>query len=256
MLIYQSFGQENGMTTYRAHLERLIRDHAFQKDEWTLQSMPAARIEGKGFASAQALETPTLLRTIGLGLDKGARGVAIGNGFDPGLWEARELFDVPILGWLETLLSYSLRVGWRVGIICSGNSGPSRISELIRKYGFHDRTANPIALSISVPEIMLAFDSKTIRDQIIDRAKREIEPLQSSQVDVLIVASGALDVLFESAEIRELAGLPFIPGLPVLVRELESAVALADYGVPFISRTGRFKSPPENVRAAVRFKDE
>ena len=252
MLIYQSFGQESGMTTYRATVERLIRESSSDPSAWRLKGLPKARIEGKGFASAQALETPKLLRSIGLAIDEGARGVAIGNGFDPGLWEARELFDVPVLSWFETLAFTALRVGWRVGIICSGSSGPPRIADLATRYGIRDRVADPVAFNITVPEIMAAFDDREKADGIFARAAGCAKQLESHLVDVVIIASGALDVLFESRSIKQVGDLPLIPGLPVLVRELESAVALAAQGSPFVSRTGRFRPPPETVRRAVR----
>lgn len=252
MLIYQSFGQEAGMTSYRAAIERLIKEFTGDPAAWRLRSMPKARIEGKGFASAQALETPKLLRSIALAIDEGAKGVAIGNGFDPGLWEARELFGVPVLSWFETLAFHALRIGWRLGVVCSGRSGPPRIVDLAARYGIRDRMADPTALNITVPEIMAAFDDSKQADAIFARATAGVKELERQHVDVAIIASGALDVLFESRAMRAIGDLPLVPGLPVLVRELEAAVALAGFGVPFVSRAGRFRSPPETVRGAVR----
>ncbi|MHB8587938.1 MAG: aspartate/glutamate racemase family protein [Candidatus Dormibacteraceae bacterium] len=249
-LLYQSFGQSEGMEGYRAALETLLAASVADA-EVSLGALPSALLDGKGYASAHALDVPLLLDSIALKVDDGVDGVAIGNAFDPGLWEARELFEVPILGWFETLILYALRVGWRVGVLCSGLNGPARVEEMALRYGVAGRMVRPRSIGITLREMLPAFEDRDQATGVVEAAQRTCALLAEDGAETVIVASGMLDVLLETAGFTSLAGLPVLPGIPVLMHELEAAVALHRYGVPSVSRVARFRTPPPTVRAAL-----
>ena len=121
-LAYQSFGRVRGMERYQNRLEDVVRSVPIDADVQVLR-LPDTEITGKGFASAQALDLPVILRSMAAARASGASAIAVGNGFDPGLWEARELLDVPVVGLFEAVAFYALRVGWRLGVVTSGASG-------------------------------------------------------------------------------------------------------------------------------------
>lgn len=247
-LAYQSFGSPEGMEGYRTALTSLFDQSVGAEVDLEIRGLESVVLAGKGYASAQALDVPDLLRSVARAVQDGAEAVAIGNGFDPGVWEARELFDVPILGWFESISLYALRVGWKVGVICSGTSGPARIEDLIRRYGIGGRVVAPVAVGVMVPEIMVAFDDQRELDKILARVQTAGRTAAAQGADVLMVASGALDVLLEHHHVAVVERVPVLPGVRILVAELETAARLARSGVPFVSRYARFKQPPEEVR--------
>lgn len=244
-LAYQSFGQVAGMEPYQERLEEIVRSSAPGLDVPVLR-LPSTILAGKGFASAQALDVPAVLRSLARSVQGGAEALAIGNGFDPGLWEARELFDVPVLGMFETVAFHALRVGWRLGVLTSGTSGVARVEELAVRYGIGARLVQPAAVGVSVPQVLAAFDDGAARASVMAAARRSVERLADRGADVVMVASGALDVLLATHPPARLA-LPLLPSVTVLVRELVAAAGMARAGVPFVSRAGRFARPPPEI---------
>lgn len=239
------------MEPYQDALAGLVRSASTGSDIQLLR-LPSAIVEGKGFASAQALEVPAILRSIAGAVSRGCEALAIGNGFDPGLWEARELFNVPILGLFETAALYALRVGWRVGVLCSGRSGVSRIEEIVTRYGIEARFVRPVAAGISVPQIVAAFSDSDLASEVVAAAKRSIAELAIRGAEVVIVASGALDVFLHTRPTELAAELPVVPSVMVLIRELETAAGIARLGIPATSRAGRFAQPPRSVLEAIQ----
>ena len=173
--------------------------------------------------------------------------LAIGNGFDPGLWEARELFDLPILGLFETVAFYGLRTAWRLGVLCSGNSGVTRVEELAARYGIGSRFTRPFAVGVPVPQVVSAFSDPAVAKTVLDGANQALRELQRRGAEAVVVASGALDVFLETHRSELAPVLPVLPSVQILVRELESAAGLAKLGVPYVSRVGRFAKPPSAV---------
>ncbi len=234
------------METYQRELEALVKSSVRAGTEIDVLRLPDAVVSGKGFASAQALEVPAILRSIGKAVRDGYEAVAIGNGFDPGLWEARELFDVPILGMFETVSMYALRCGWRFGVLCSGSSGVARTEELAARYGISGRMIRPVAIGISVPEIVSAFGNESAAGYITKSASALAAELAGRGAETIVVASGALDVFLSTQTALKLA-IPVLPSVKVLVQELEAMACMARIGVPFVSRAGRFQKPPDEV---------
>jgi Asp/Glu/hydantoin racemase len=251
-LAYQSFGKLQGMEPYQAELAGIVKSSASANCKIDVLRLPSALVEGKGFASAQAIELPMLLRSIASAVADGYEAVAIGNGFDPGLWEARELFDVPVLGLFETVAFYGLRTAWRLGVLCSGKSGIARVEEMATRYGISSRLTRPVAVGISVPRVVAAFSDSTIAKEVLTATKTAVAELERRGAEIVLVASGALDVFLDVHRSRVGLDLPILPSVKILVRELEAAAGLAQLGAPYISRVGRFAQPPPTVRGSLR----
>lgn len=254
-ILYQSFGQAEGMNAYRTVLNELVQRAAGADTEIVLGGLRTALLEGKGFGAAQALDVPLLLENVGREVAGGIDAVAIGNGFDPGLWEARELFDVPVVGWLETMLTYCMKVGWKVGVLCSGAAGPPRIEELITRYGVASRCLRPVALGKQMGNMLPAFEDPAVLAEVRSAADAACGQLADQGAEVVFVASGLLDTILEWEQPDTLGGIPFVPGIPVLVKEAEAAARIAQAGVPYVSRVGRFRAPPQSVIEAVAHPD-
>jgi Asp/Glu/hydantoin racemase len=248
-LAYQSFGRMRGMERYQDSLERLIRSVPVDADVRVLR-LPDTEISGKGFASAQALDLPAILRSMAEAATSGADAIAVGNGFDPGLWEARELLDVPVVGLFEAVAFYALRVGWRLGVVTSGASGVPRIEQLGTQYGIRARMVRPASASVTVPMVVSAFDRPEVARRVLTATEAAIRTLAERGADVVMVASGALDVFLSEAG-RPEGGVPVLPSVTTLVHHLYGAALLARDGVPYVSRAGRFASPPPEILAGL-----
>lgn len=240
------------MECYQTTLESLVAGAVSAGTIVTMSRLESALLEGKGFSSAQALELPALLRSLAEAADAGVDAIAIGNGFDPGLWEARELLDIPVLGYFETVAFYALRLGWRLGVLCSGTSGVARTEELATRYGIIGRMVPSAAVGITVPMIMAGFTDSDAGTRIVEGCEGGIEMLRQRGAEVVMIASGALDVFLQTRGSVLTPVVPVVPGTVVLARELEAAAALRRLGVPAASRAGRFRRPPGSVQSKVR----
>lgn len=235
------------MEAYQSRLESAVDAAASPDTEIAVLRLESAVVAGKGFASAQALEVPALLRSIRRAVSRGFEAIAIGNGFDPGLWEARELFDIPILGLFETVSLYALRAGLRFGVLCSGRSGITRVEEMATRYGIASRMVQPAAVGVTVPEVVAAFSDPSVAQRISETVRSATDALEARGAEVVVIASGALDVFLGSQDSWTSDRLPILPSTPILVRELETSALLARLGVPHISRAGRFAKPPGEI---------
>lgn len=245
-LAYQSFGRVTGMELYQERLEEVVRAAASPQTVIDVLRLPNAIVAGKGFASAQAMEVPALLRSLKRAVDDGYEAIAIGNGFDPGLWEARELFDVPVLGLFETVALFSLRVGWRFGVLCSGASGVARVEEIAARYGIAGRMVRPVAIGVTVPDVVAALSDIEFAKRIVGSLHPLVADLKERGAEVVAVASGALDVFLSTQESVS-SDLPILPSVRILVRELETSAWFARLGMNQVSRAGRFAKPPKEV---------
>jgi allantoin racemase len=249
VLAYQSFGRMRGMERYQDRLDQLVRSVPVDADVRVLR-LPDTEISGKGFASAQALDLPAILRSMATAASSGVDAIAVGNGFDPGLWEARELLDVPVVGLFEAVAFYALRVGWRLGVVTSGASGVPRIEQLATQYGIRTRMVRPASASVTVPMVVSAFDQPDAARRVLTATEGAIRTLAERGADVVMVASGALDVLLNEVGRPDL-GLPVLPSVTTLVHHLYGAALLARHGVPHVSRAGRFAGPPPEILATL-----
>lgn len=245
---YQSFGQMTGMEEYQAFMREEVAAAAGPGADVEVRCLDHAVVSGKGLSSSEALELPSLLRSVAGAVAAGAEAVAIANGFDPGLWQARELFDVPVLGLFETVAFYGLRMGARLGVLCSGRNGPARIQELLCRYGIAARFARPRSLGIGVPAVMSAFEDDHAYERIADEIGQALKLLGADGAELTLIASGALGALIRSRRLDETTTMPVLSNVPILVQELVAAAALSRLGVPAVSRLGRFAAAPDVVR--------
>jgi Asp/Glu/hydantoin racemase len=240
------------MEKYQAFLQEEVAAAAGPGVDVEVRCLDHAVVGGKGFSSAEALELPNLLRSVADAVTSGAEAVAIANGFDPGLWQARELFDVPVLGLFETVAFHGLRMGARLGVLCSGRNGPARIQELLCRYGIAARFARPGALGISVPAVVSAFEDDRAYARIAEEVDKALTLLGADGAELVLIASGALGALIRSRRLDETTTMPVLSNVPILVQELVAAAALSRLGVPAVSRVGRFAAAPDVVRDSLR----
>ncbi len=246
----------SGMEAYQTFLRTEVAAASGPGVEVEVRCLDHALVGGKGFSSSEALELPALLRSVASAVASGAEAVAIANGFDPGLWQAREVFNVPVLGLFETVAFHGLRMGARIGVLCSGRSGPARIQELVSRYGIEARVARPVALGIGVPTVVSAFEDDQAYTPIAEAVDSALGRLAADGAELAMIASGALGALIRSRRLDESARIPVLSNIPILVQGLLAAAALSRLGVPAVSRVGRFAAAPDAVRESLRARPE
>lgn len=100
----------------------------------------------------------------------GADSVLLGMSFDTGVWAARELAAIPVLGMLEAALATALMTGTRAGLVTVGPRAVPLYRETVEAYGLDRRVVGIEALAMSAPEIIA--EPERARKLILEAVER------------------------------------------------------------------------------------
>lgn len=163
--------------------------------------------------------------------DGGFDAAIVGMSLDSGLWAAREMLDVPVVGMTEAALHVATLHGNRVGMLVFGGvTLPYR--ELAEAYGYRERLAAVEALGVT-PQEHLA-EPERVEGLIVERIARLAD---AGRIDTAIIV-GAVAVGLPGKLADRLA-VPTVEGISCAVLLAQSLVQLA--ATP--ARTGSFVRP-------------
>lgn len=186
-----------------------------------------------------------ILRCMQEAEKEGADGIIDYCYFDPALWPARHLLNVPVVGAAESCMHLASYVGRRFAIITpEGRYAPS-MEDAVEQYGFASRALShrPVrAIGVTEEQAIVWLASgraRELADAFIPTARACID----DGADVLIVGCGVLSVvLSEGASLSEVDGVPIIGQAMASVKAVEALVSLKAAGVPFKSERGYWGS--------------
>ena len=193
---------------------------------------PETQIEVHGIRSAgnvlrdlEELERETVLANVRRAAQMGFEAFLIGSIADPGLAEARELVDIPVLGLGETALHVAGMIGSRLAIVAIGESRASHLIENASRYGFTEKLAAVEELRIDRRNLQLGFDDLDTRHDLVGQFQRIGDIASRAGADVIIAASSMMMALLAYAQIDETAaGTPIVDGIAHLVKLGEMAI--------------------------------
>ena len=107
-------------------------------------------------------------------MPKDVQGVFIDCFDDPGVYQCREMLDIPVVGAYHAAIATALQCGDRIGIITTDHAGILNEEKKAREYGVSDRIVAVRPVDASVAEII--SDKEKILKALIDLcAKMERE---------------------------------------------------------------------------------
>jgi allantoin racemase len=178
------------------------------------------------FRYGESLEVGELLDNVRLAAESGFDAFLIDSIADPGLQDARELVDFPVLGLCESSLTVAGMIGSRLSLVTIDEKSIPRIRENVERYGFKDRVAHIQLMQLeAVRDLDRAFDDVVIRRQIIERFQAAAHANPVVEPEVIIAAGGIIMALLAYAEVDETDdGTPILEGVANLVQMGEMAV--------------------------------
>ena len=144
----------------------------------------------------------------------GADAVVIGMSLDTGLWAAREMLDVPVVGMTEAACLVACTMAPRFGLIALGGRGGQPYREVVEGYGLGSRLAGLRTLG-ATPQDLLR-DPEALYHPLVEAALRLV---QDDGAEAVVLAGAVM------------AGLPRILAerVPVpLVEGVSSGILLAE----------------------------
>lgn len=159
-------------------------------------------------------------------------GIAVACYGDPGLFAAREISRVPVVGIAEASMLMACTVAHRFSVVTVLPRVVPFIENLVRVYGMETRCASVRGTPLTVLDC--ERDPDAARREIVKEAQKAVEQDGAEAICLGCAGMGPLD-----KSVMEEVGVPVLDGVACAVKMLE---ALVDYGLGS-SRVAAFKEP-------------
>lgn len=240
--------------------ERLPNFHRALEDHLNSAVEPGVQVEvhgtrkgglGEQYRFFESIDTRDIIDSILT--CKGAKGnqkydaLVIVNSIDPGLSEAREVLEIPVLGFLETTTLISCMMGRSFSLITINPKFGLRYAQKIKLYGLTERLASVEAMNFHIPDLNLAFTDPASQE----RVKNEFEMAARRALEAgaeILIPCGPQALILARMGIKEVDGALVLDGLAILIKMAELAVKIKEITGTFISRKLLYQMPSEVIR--------
>jgi allantoin racemase len=160
-------------------------------------------------------------------------GVVIACYGDPGLYAARELSPVPVVGIAEASMLTACTLAHKFSVVTVLDRTAPLIADVVRRYGLESRCSSIRTTGLAVLDI--ERDPAAAERAIVAESRRAIEEDGAEAVCLGCAGMGALDRAVAAA----LDGVPVVDGVATAVKMVEG---LVDLGLG-TSRRAAFREP-------------
>jgi allantoin racemase len=254
-LLYQSLGVSRGTQSgaYAEALRRIVGKAASNHSEITINGLSPHRALADQYRYLEFLDTTEILDR-GLQAERESYDAfLIGNIFEPGLHELRELLNIPVLGLRESVVHVACLMGATFSLINVNPKFQRRIVEGIKLQGLETRMASIETMTIERPGVFdSAFEDDSARTLIVEEFRKVAQRALSRGAEVLIPAGGSLMTVLTEAGVCEVDGAPVVNGVIALVKIAELAVDMRRLAGSFTSKHLIYAPPKGKLLADVR----
>ena len=207
---------------------------------------------GEQFRFFQAIDTPDIIENIlrcraAKGEQRYDAFVSL-NSVDPALNEAREILDIPVLGFLETTALVACMMGRSFSLITPNPKFSLSYTQKLKLYGLEERLASVEAMNFThLGQFREAFSDPAAHQRVMDEFDAAARRAIAAGAEVLIPC-GSHAVLQARRGLREIDGALIMDGLAVLMKMTEMAVKTHKIMGTFVSRKQLYQSPDAVVR--------
>lgn len=203
------------------------------------------------------VETQEVLENVARAAREGFDAFLIGNIADPGLYEAREITDMPVLGLCETSVHLAATMGANFALVTGNEKHASRIVDNIGRYGLREKLHS--VRSMAMPRLLdldQGFRDLAVRSRMVREFLEAAGEAAAHGAEVVIPSIGVLMTLLGEEQVHAVNGnVPILNGVTALVKSAESVVRMRKLmGGHWTSRRNRYAQPPasqiEELRAA------
>lgn len=245
-LFYQTLGMSRGSKSgrYGQLLTDVIHGAAAPGTVIDIFGLAPHRAVADQYRYLEFLDTSEVIENGLRAQADGYDAFLIGNIFQPGLHELRELLSIPVLGLAESSVSMACLMGPTFSLINVNPKFNRRIVEGITLQGLAGRMVSVEMMTVERPGVFdLALQDTSVRDgivtQFVETAKRALD----KGAEVLIPAGGSLMAALLQAGLREVEGAPVLNGIAALVKTGEMAVQMRALTGHFTSKRLTYAPP-------------
>jgi len=246
-LWYQSLTRPSAWPAYGRAL-RAVLDAA--KDEGT--SIEVHGIEKRGgvgdqYRYLEFIEAQEVLENVERAARAGFDAFLIGNSADPGLREAREATDIPVLGLCETSVHLASMMAGNFSIVTGNAKAAPKIVENIGRYGLSGKLSGVRSMKVErLPDLDQAFVDEATGRRMVDEFLAAATANVDEGAEAVVPAVGVVMTLLARHGVHEVRpGVPIVNGVTALVKMGEAAVKMRRLsGGSWTSRRAMYAAPP------------
>ena len=176
---------------------------------------------------------------------EGFDAVVVSCTFDPGVFEARGVVDIPVLGILESSLLLSMMMGQMYSIVAPERVAASTLRRLVRTYGLEARCASIRHLDTVARDL---YPEVTPVSQVMERLVNVSRACLEDGAEVIVPGCSIIGAIFTQSfgdDPAQSIGLPVIDPMIVAFKMAEMMVDLHMMaGYPAVSRAGLWRKQP------------
>lgn len=254
-LFYQTLGMSRGSSSghYGQFLRKIIDDSAAPRTTVEMFGLSPHRAVADQYRYLEFLDTAEILDN-GLRAEReGYDAFLLGNIFQPGLHELREILNIPVLGLAECAVHVACLMGPSFSLINVNPKFNRRIVEGIKLQGLEGRMVSIEMMTVDRPGVFdAALSDADLRSQIVTQFLSAARVALDKGAEVLIPAGGSLMAVLIQAGIRDVDGAPVLNGIAALIKTGEMAVHLRRQTGMFTSKRLTYAPPSGKLLADVR----
>ena len=246
-LWYQSLTLADAWPGYNAALRALLEGC---RDPQTMIEVHGIRKRGgigDQYRYLESIEAQEVLENVECASREGYDAFLIGNIGDPGLREAREITQMPVLGLCETATHLAAMMGANFALVAGNEKHAARIVENVERYGLRGKLHGVHAMAVArLADLDAGFADARAGAALVDGFMAAARNAADAGAEVVIPAVGVLMVLLATRDIHSIgASVPVLNGVMALVKTAESMVHMRRLmGGHWTSRRAAYAQPP------------
>ena len=254
-LFYQTLGMSRGSKSgaYGQLLTQRIQHAAAAGTIIDIAGLAPHRAVADQYRYLEFLDTAEVIENGLKAQSEGYDAFLIGNFFQPGLHELRELLTIPVLGLAESSVSMACLMGPTFSLIQVNPKFNRRILEGIAVQGLAGRMTSVEMLTVERPgSFDIALQNPDVRDGIVQQFAETARRALDRGAEVLIPAGGSLMAVLLQAGVQDIDGAPVLDGITALVKTGEMAVQMKALTGSFTSKRLTYAPPRGKILADAR----
>ena len=247
-LWYQSVTRNGRFPAYNAVLRKVINRAKDPSTEVEIHGIERQGGTGDQYRYLAFLQSVEILENVHRAIDEGFEAFLIGNIGNPGLREAREIAEFPVLGLGETSINVMRTMGESFGLITINEKYRPRLLDVVRDADAERRLAGVYPMDFPrIFDLEEACREEVNRIEMIRRFQAAGTAASTDGAEVLLAAGGVVMALLADSGIDQTEdGTPVLNGIAALVKQGEAAVRLArQMNGPYTSKRLSHAAPPK-----------
>jgi allantoin racemase len=254
-LFYQSMGVARRSSTglYAQSLNALLGRSAAPGTTVDVHGLSEGAAIADQYRYLEHVDTQEILSN-GLRAEReGYDAFLIGNIFDPGLHELRELLNIPVLGLCESSIHLACMMGPGFSIVNVNPKFVYKVTENIARAGLSGRLVSIEHMQVERGAVLdSAFEDDTVRQMVLDQFTAAARRGIARGAEVVIPAGGIVMSILARSDVHAVDRAPIVNGVIGLLKVAELAVQMKQLTGFFTSKSMMYAPPTGTLLRDIR----